>query len=276
MSSPDRDAAEAEVGDEAAADEAADEVVDEPAPKKAAPGTKKIQGIKSRIAAAEVRYEKNIGYIAKVQAKVSAGTTRARDKENLEKWQSAADAATAAISALKKELSQAEEHAAVLAQKELKAAEVAAEKAEAKKSLTEAAFCAIVASKIKYDARFANNSDTNASVWGHVLDHYRARVKVGELAATDDISTVKGIRDRCAHASPTARAMLRPMHHVTCLSHPWLMLFFLLFFRRYDNEYRTFKIWAAKANRAVEQSGVPRDKVEEMVTDFYRCAPAVT
>ena len=78
MSSPDRDAAEAEVGDEAAADEAADEVVDEPAPKKAAPGTKKIQGIKSRIAAAEVRYEKNIGFIAKVQAKISAGTTRAR------------------------------------------------------------------------------------------------------------------------------------------------------------------------------------------------------
>ena len=270
MASPAADAAAPEVDENAAADEAADEVVDDAAPKKAAPGAKKIQGIKSRIAAAESKYEKNTGLIAKAQAKISSGTTRARDNNNIGKWQSAADAAAAAISALQKELAQAEDHAAILAQKELKAAEIAAEKADAKKPLTEAAFCAIVASKMSYDARFANNSDTSASIWGHVLAHYRAKVTGGELAATDDISTVKGIRDRCAHASPTARAMLRPLHHVTCLSHPWLMLFFLLFFRRYDNEYRTFKIWASKANRAVEQSGVPRDQVEEMVTDFHR------
>lgn len=45
------------------------------------------------------------------------------------------------------------------------------------------------------------------------------------------------------------------------------------FLLRYQQEYKFFKMWADKAQRAVEQSGVDMDELLEKVTDGQRCAP---
>ena len=44
------------------------------------------------------------------------------------------------------------------------------------------------------------------------------------------------------------------------------------FTSRFDGEWGEFKLWCTVAQRAIEDSGVPADEVEEKVEKHRRCA----
>ena len=102
------------------------------------------------------------------------------------------------------------------------------------KTLTDLGSISMVQLRIKMQPRFDNSSDTSDSAWAHVHAAFLKLVEDGTLPEHDRIS-------------------------VAALKRRWTL------------EYGEFKMWCATANRAVEQSGVPRDQVEELVKAHYRC-----
>ena len=112
--------------------------------------------------------------------------------------------------------------------------QAAEERAEMAKTLTDLGSISMVQLRIKMQPRFDNSSDTSDAAWAHVHAAFLKLVEDGTLPEHDRIS-------------------------VAALKRRWTL------------EYGEFKMWCATANRAVEQSGVPRDQVEELVKAHYRC-----
>ena len=103
-----------------------------------------------------------------------------------------------------------------------------ADKEESARSITEAAQLLLVELRMKYESRFTNTSDTADAVWAHIHADYTAAIDDGTLHETD---------------ARTAEQLTK----------------------RYATELGEFRLWCAVANRAIEDSGVPRDEVEEKV-----------
>ena len=115
---------------------------------------------------------------------------------------------------------------------EAKAKQVA-EKEETNRPMTEQGLMALVEVRIKYQHRFDNSSDKSDSIWEHVRVDFMRRVASGALPPTDGRST----------------AALTKI---------------------FQRELGEFRLWNAIANRAVQLSGVPADRVEEDVKAHYR------
>ena len=124
-------------------------------------------------------------------------------------------------------------------QAELQAAAAAAKEAaarerqEAAAALTEAAQLLLVELVMKKESRFTNTSDTADAVWAEIHSEWSRAVERGELAAAD------------ARSVDALRA-------------------------RYKTELGEFRLWCAVANRAMQESGVQADEVEEKVTQHWR------
>ena len=112
-------------------------------------------------------------------------------------------------------------------------AKKAAEKEETNRAMTEAGLICLVEVRIKFQHRFDNSSDKSDSIWEHVRVDFMKHVNSGALPPSDGRST----------------AALTKI---------------------FQRELGEFRLWNAIANRAVQLSGVPADRVEEDVKAHYR------
>ena len=121
---------------------------------------------------------------------------------------------------------------ALLAAEAVEAKKASAEdKAESSKNLSEAALMLLVEVRLKFQKKFDNSSDTAVNIWPHVHAEYIKKITDNTLPESDRISS----------------AQLQ---------------------RRWGLELGKFRMWCAVANRAINQSGVSRDSVEDEVSDI--------
>jgi hypothetical protein len=116
---------------------------------------------------------------------------------------------------------------------EKKREELRAQKAEETRVMSDAGVMMLVQIRLSYQSRFDNRSDNTDSIWAHIHNDFMKKVTEGDLPHSDG-------------------------RNVQALE------------KRFHTELGEFRLWAAKANRAVTYSGVPADKVEEEVKEHYR------
>ena len=130
-----------------------------------------------------------------------------------------------------------EKAAAVEAAAAAKAA-AAAERDEVARHMSDAGVLVLVESRLKLQHRIDNSSDTSDAVWSRVHYMMESAIQRGDLPTGDGRS---------------AKALEK----------------------RYSTEWGEFRLWCARAQRAVSYSGVPADEVEEKVKEHYRISTAL-
>jgi hypothetical protein len=108
------------------------------------------------------------------------------------------------------------------------------EKAELSRAIGDASLLTLTELRLKKDSEFDNTVDRSDAIWARILAEYNAKCTCNELPIDDKIETIAGAR------------------------------------RRFDREMGEFRQWAQMANRAVTESGVPADEVEDKVKTHYR------
>ena len=101
--------------------------------------------------------------------------------------------------------------------------------------MTEAGLMLFVETRIGFQPKFDNSSDTAAAVWEAVVAKFKAAARRDELPANDYNRGVEAYK------------------------------------RIWSKMWGEAKLWSAKAQRAISLSGVPAEEVEEKVTEFYNC-----
>ena len=191
---------------------------------------------KGKLEAAQAAVVREQAAVSEAQGKIAvleSGPLKAADRKKLETLQKR-------LSKHKAELVQATSN--LQAVQEKKAADAAAAEkkaardlatAEANRPLSEAGQEVLTELRMQFDHKFNNTSDKAEAVWAHVHKEFSAAVDKGQLPESDRRS-------------------------VTALT------------RRYALEYGEFKLWCSIANRAIHESGVPADQVEERVEAHRR------
>jgi len=107
-------------------------------------------------------------------------------------------------------------------------------KIEVAKNFSDSAACELCELRCQVQHKVDNTSDTVDSIWKKdIWPKYNALINTGVLSASEARS-VEALQ------------------------------------KRYTTEFKEFKLWSAKANRAVTLSGVPADMVEEQVLEHQR------
>jgi hypothetical protein len=109
----------------------------------------------------------------------------------------------------------------------------AAEREEVSRPFSEAGVMMMVEARLKLQHRIDNSSDKTDQVWKRVVYAVSQAVSNGDLPSTD-------LRSEKATE------------------------------KKYMTEYGEFKLWCARAQRAVSQSGVAAEDVEDKVREHYR------
>jgi hypothetical protein len=126
-----------------------------------------------------------------------------------------------------------EEKAQETARAEARAAQEK-EKAELSRAIGDASLLTLTELRLKKDSEFDNTVDRSDAIWARILAEYNSKCTCNELPIDDKIETVAGAR------------------------------------RGFDREMGEFRQWAQIANRAVNESGVPAEEVEDKVKAHYR------
>ena len=166
------------------------------------------------------------------------GGKKKREAKKLATAESKIERITAEIKLAEKALAEKKQSAALQAMAEEAKRKAAEEKEEAARSLTEAGRIHLVELYHKYQSKLDNSSDTNDKIRSHIHAAFVKLTENGTLPPSD------------------ARS-------VAALD------------KRYKLELGEFNLWVAKANRAMEFSGVTRDQVEELVRDHYNATTAI-
>eukprot|EP00966_Prymnesium_polylepis_P306054 7072553-Prymnesium_polylepis.1 len=111
--------------------------------------------------------------------------------------------------------------------------EAAAEREEVNRAFSEAGVMLMVEARLKLQHRIDNSSDKTDQVWKRVVYAVSQSVAKGDLP-TSDLRSEKATEIK------------------------------------YKKEYGEFKLWCARAQRAVSYSGVPAEDVEEKVQEHHR------
>jgi hypothetical protein len=109
----------------------------------------------------------------------------------------------------------------------------AAEREEFNRAFSDAGLMFMVETRLRLQHRMDNSSDKTEQVWKRVVHAVSMAASKGDLPATD-------VRSEKATE------------------------------KRYQLEYGEFKLWCARAQRAVNLSGVRADEVEDQVKEHYR------
>ena len=139
----------------------------------------------------------------------------------------------AKVRAAEDELQRREERAAAIEKAEAARLAAAAAREEQTRGMSDAGLLIMVEQRLKLQGRFDNSSDTSDNIWKRIHHLVEAAVKKDELP----------------------RADLRGQKALE---------------KRYSTEWGEFKLWCAKATRAISFSGVTADEVEDKVKEHYR------
>ena len=139
----------------------------------------------------------------------------------------------AKVRAAEEELQRREERAAAIEKAEAARLAAAAAREEQTRAMSDAGLLMMVEQRLKLQGRFDNSSDTSDNIWKRIHHLVEAAVKKDELP----------------------RADLRGQKALE---------------KRYSTEWGEFKLWCAKATRAISFSGVTADEVEDKVKEHYR------
>ena len=229
------------------------------------PGEKKVNGILTRQEANAKALKKKEDKLSALLQKESGKALNKSDRTtkdslvlDIAKLQNMATTLSTELEAARASAQQLQQH------EQLKQAKKEME-AHTARAWSEAGILVLVEERLKRQKEFDNSSDTAASIWPHVHAAVIKRIPT-ELPETDR-RPWEAMRDKCVRAPPLKRGLLR--------ARPWLTERAIeSHVHRYQKEYGCFKLWAGVAHRAMQQSGLPRDEVEEKVDTHRRCARA--
>lgn len=176
---------------------------------KLAPGEKKVNGLKSKLAVLVGGIAKKRDMIEKANHKALHTVLNAREKAALEGWKQKVETLVAAREKAEEDLKEAEAAMAALAAAAAAKAEKDAVTEEVARTWTEAAVVALVDTVAKFQHRLDNSSDTSDDVWQHIHAAYMRMVQAGDLASTDARSA-KALKAKCVHS---------PNHPTPCPPH---------------------------------------------------------
>jgi hypothetical protein len=267
MSSPRDELSPAAGDDEASAMGAEVEATHESESTKVPPpkGTKRVCGLKTKLAKLADAREKKLHLLQKLNEKALMKALGKRDADTKSKYEKWLAHTLKTIAEVKAELEEAEaeaaEAAALLARKDAAKKEAA----DAARDMSDQGAITLVELVLdKYARAFENNSDSVAKVWPHVHADFMAKVDAGELPATDGRS-VESLRTRWVAARRT-HAHIPPftlVHPLTPFPDPR---------GRYERKDRAeYRLWMGIAERAAStESGVPVEELELRVTKHFR------
>ena len=221
-------AAAADAGDAAGAEP--------PKPKRAKKATK-LEMAQRKVNETTLKVLEAEGVIASVAGKGAMATQRERKKakaltEKLDQMR--ADVATAEM-----DLHNTTEQAKVAAAAEQAKAAARIEKEEAGRAMTEGGLMLFVSTRISFQSRFDNSSDTAAACWEAVVQKYVTAARREDMPQSDWGRGVEAFK------------------------------------KLWTKYWGEAKLWSAKAQRAVSFSGVPADQVEEWVHEHYNCTTSL-
>ena len=137
------------------------------------------------------------------------------------------------VRAAEDELRKRQEKAAAVEAATAARQETAAVREESTRAMSDAGLLMMVEKRLKLQGRFDNSSDTSENIWKRI-HHF-----IEEAVNKDDLP----------------RGDLRSQKALE---------------KRYATEWGEFKLWCAKATRAITFSGVPADEVEDKVKEHQR------
>ena len=137
------------------------------------------------------------------------------------------------VRAAEDELRRREEKAAAVEAATAARLAAAAAREEATRNMSDAGLLFLVEQRLKLQSRFENSSDTSEAIWKRIHHLVEAAVNKDDLPRAD-LRSQKALE------------------------------------KRYATEWGEFKLWCAKATRAITFSGVPADEVEDKVKEHYR------